>query len=399
MRSSVRIAVAMVSAVALVSCSRSEGRSVVAARSKPTSSVQPTQTARPDEDISTREASSPSENGGNASPSAPEQANETTTSSAPDSSALIAIGTGLDHEGGLYIVHRDGTGLRKISHGMEQAHSPAWSPDGRSIAFNGATHVTNGYDPSEGGIYIIDRDGTDQRLLLRDAFGAEWAPDGSWIAFTVSDTQSGQHIDVIRPDGTQRRSVTSSPMSESAPRWSPSGDRIAFIDGNSNISIVRPDGSDRKRLTPLSGGVQGAPAWSPDSRSIAYLARDGASLNTALYVIPVTGGTPRRLSLAVQTTDAVVSWSPDGSSISFVGPDFKIWVIHPDGSGSHAVTERSEGFQESPTWSPDGAEIAHIRWEGQTKNVWVQPVAGGPARRVAKTPQQASSLDYTPAGA
>lgn len=137
---------------------------------------------------------------------------------------------------------------------------PAWSPDGRTLAFAS----------NRGGrfrIWIMRADGGDPRAVTAAGAGdlaPTWSPDGRQIAF-VRQFPDGTADLLVRElaSGSERRIEL--PGVESGPAWSPAGDRIAFAsdrDGDLEIYTVRPDGSGLLRLTDNTVDDD-APAWLP----------------------------------------------------------------------------------------------------------------------------------------
>jgi Tol biopolymer transport system component len=202
--------------------------------------------------------------------------------------------------GQIYAVNPDGTGLTQLTHVAkhQMAADPAWSPDGRHIAFdsdmsgavrlwimdaNGShAHMVAGDQPNAAdvvpsftpdgrhlvfsrcimgdhcAIYSIRVDGTHQRALTRlrahADIGASVSPDGRQIAFV----RFGAHgitsqVYVMRADGSGAHAVTPPALEGSAPRWSPTGTLITFTSNccrpGSNIYVMHPDGTAIRRLT------------------------------------------------------------------------------------------------------------------------------------------------------
>jgi Tol biopolymer transport system component len=117
----------------------------------------------------------------------------------------------------LWLVRADGSGETQLT--SEPAHTgiwdndPAWSPDGREIAF---AHVRNqGSD-----LVVLTVSDRSQRILVRNGYYPVWSPDGSLIAFELSPGKRSS-IWVIHPDGSQLRRVTSSRLPDHAPVWQP----------------------------------------------------------------------------------------------------------------------------------------------------------------------------------
>jgi TolB protein len=196
-----------------------------------------------------------------------------------------------------------------------------------------------------------------------------FSPDGKKIAFG-----SDQDIFTMSANGTNKKRVTrSSTVEESAPAWSPDGTKIAFSStstGSGDIYVINQDGSGLTRLTtsPI-GDIQ--PAWSPDGTRIAFVRANTERENFKIYVMKAAResetNTPHRLTTArgsdVEEFDP--AWSPDGTRIAFshllkVGTDFQqdIYAIRANGSGQIRLTTTTTAFAQMPAWSPDGTKIA-----------------------------------------
>jgi Tol biopolymer transport system component len=166
---------------------------------------------------------------------------------------------------------------------------------------------------------------------------------------------------------------------EREPALSPDGSQVAFSwDGengdNFDIYVRLVDGGSVLRLT-TDAAPDFAPAWSPDSRRLAFLR------GNAVYIIPALGGIERKLVQFPQGRisppgtfplyDVRISWSPDGKLLAFGGANSNgpsvIWIVPTEGGEPRPVTTadpRSGGGQvgdSSPVFSPDGTEIAFIR--------------------------------------
>jgi dipeptidyl aminopeptidase/acylaminoacyl peptidase len=120
----------------------------------------------------------------------------------------------------------------------------------------------------------------DDVMAVRTVSDTEISPDGRWIAYVVTErdmkeNQANADIWLVAAAGDRPPvRLTTSPKNDSQPRWSPDGQRLAFVSSREEkpqIFLISPFGGEAVRLTDSKAGVQ-AFQWSPDGRRIAYLA-------------------------------------------------------------------------------------------------------------------------------
>jgi TolB protein len=274
--------------------------------------------------------------------------------------------------GRLYVVNANGSGTHPITPGSMTATEPSWSPDSTKVAFV-RVHALRGQ------IYVANVDGTGLRRVTPraiDAHSPTWSPDGRTIAF-VRDLYAAAVIYLVHPDGRAlhtfpgtskslcRRDMLMHPdcsTGDDEPAWSPRGDMLAFRStptGGAETFVSDIDARHLRRLTPGKLFPESA-SWSPDGTTIAF---DGEASGDAedIYTVSVHGTSTRQLTTDPHS-DRFPAWSPDGSKIAFesdrdhpsLDPDyesFEIYVMNKDGGHQQRLTWHSFDA-EDPAWQP-----------------------------------------------
>lgn len=245
----------------------------------------------------------------------------------------------VDQSQALWTIKLDGTGAIKLTAGGregEEDDSPAWSPDGKQIAFS---RYAGRFVHGEGvhHILVINADGTNERQLTEGDVGDKtptWSPDGKQIVFSRHNLETDpqqysyntrdEYLVVMDADGSNELALTRGGTIEQEPRWSPDGEFIAYS-SDSDLWVMRPDGSYPRPVSVPHTDSAGY-SWSPDSKNIAYIGARFIDGNRRVeYSVRTTnlGGTA--LGSAAVYTGSLDSftlartprWAPDGRSILF----------------------------------------------------------------------------------
>ncbi len=208
----------------------------------------------------------------------------------------------------LYVVNADGTDLHQVGGGTLSRSDPAWSPDGRLIAFRGHTIgvLPDAYPPDPAiGVYVIAPDGTGQAKVSQSA----------------------------RAGGAPNNYSFGGPYAGTAPSWSPDGRSLLFATGATDhhtLAIAAVDGHAEQALN-LPAGDDLLPIFSPDGSQIAFEQYSASALDDLVtaYVVNTDGTGLRRLtSPGTQPLNPMI-WSPDGQRVVTYGMDYAVIELVP----------------------------------------------------------------------
>jgi Tol biopolymer transport system component len=256
-------------------------------------------------------------------------------------------------DGAIYTSELDGGHEKQLYAGL--AWRPLWSPDGTKLAFQKFSS-----DSSTSVPVVVDADGSHPRELASGGWYQPvcWAGNAALVA-TPNSTIGDIYLFDVAGHGSLE--LTSDLGNKILGPQSCAADGSAVVyteysEYTSGLYVVGTDGSAPHEVSSVAGLV-GAPAWSPDGKTIAFTRYDG------VFTMSASGGAVKRLVAASRASS--VAWSPDGSSLAFVsyggapctrfGCPPQIHVVDADGSDER-ILSNAIGF--APEWSPDGTKLA-----------------------------------------
>ena len=163
----------------------------------------------------------------------------------PDWRKMVDMGSNSE----IYVMNADGSNAERLTYSGAFNSRPAWSPDGKKIAFQSdrdrrSPSLRGFHRTRDSEIYVMNADGSNVERLTYSGggnFGPVWSADGRKIAFT-SDRDGNREIYVMNADGSNVERLTHHDAYDFGPAWSPDGTKIAFSswrDGNFEIYVVR----------------------------------------------------------------------------------------------------------------------------------------------------------------
>lgn len=244
---------------------------------------------------------------------------------------------------------------------------------------------------------IIDQDGANFRAISsgnETLLTPRFSPRGDRVAFMALDDSGRANVQVLDL-GSGRRAVVGGNATSFSPRFAPNGAQLALSvesAGNTNLAMADIASGTIRPLT-SGGAIDTAPSFSPDGGQIVFESDRGGGQQ--IYIMGADGSGARRISFGEGRYSTPV-WSPKGDYIAFTrqkGNTFAIGIMKPDGSGERILTE---GYHnEGPSWAPNGRYIMFFREAGAGPKLFMVDVTGRVDVQIP-TPAFASDPAWSP---
>jgi len=315
----------------------------------------------------------------------------------------------------IWIVNKDGSDLQQITDGIYDDREPDWSPDGRTIVFSSDRSGT--YD-----LWKVDLStGELEQLTSDDAndYNPAYSPDGKSIAFVSQREEPG--IYQLELENGKESLVISTDLRLAAPSWSNDGSRILYTAYGSNVSYMYLANSADGRAEKISPGEEDLfpfrASWVSDSsfiytadgkikkRNINTGAIGSEEVETIPFEATVSLHRPSYERKHYNFDDAYVRTplgilgpvvSPDGRKVAFTALG-DIYIQEIDGEIIQLTDDPYVNLE--PDWSPDGNKLAYISDRGGRMEVWILDLVTGEERLLTdQTDKEVTMPSWSPDG-
>ena len=311
----------------------------------------------------------------------------------PDNKTIAFVWNGGGNQFDIYTKALGSAELQRLTHDSLPSIHPAWSPDGRQLAFvrEAGTELPQSQAGGDAQLIVLDTVTHRERLIRRmqDTLGMwgssnplagcetlSWSPDGDQMILTDPSgeehglisisTLTGEKKAISRPGGSDQDCYA---------RLSPDGKTIAFVRLISHavgyLYTVDVTGNHLNRLTREVKDLRGLD-WTPNGSHLVLAAKEGGVYQ--LRMISVQSGESRPLPAATASA-ADPSVSPNGKFIVFVEnhENWNIWrlPLKGDAIGTPQRFIASTGQNHSPSFSPDGRTIAFVSDRSGSPEIWL----------------------------
>lgn len=290
---------------------------------------------------------------------------------------------------------------RQLTSDGHQCVHPAWSPDGKWIAY---------HSPAAVGIWVIPASGGKPRRVSEFGSAPTWSPDSRTIAFTSMSPFSLAPFDLgdrgtiwtVALDGSALRQVTAPRVpygNHGSPTFTRDGKSIIFssLSRESALLILDLASGEFKPLLrvgvdiPRQIGSFASRLWDPvvhPTNGHIYFSAAGSNGQSTIWAAPLNGGKPVSIYVSESDTPTGLTISPDGRHLLFTRSFSKsrLMTLLPDGT-SNTLYEAQAQRVSIPGYSPNGKWLVFgVEVQGRNRDLWVRPAAGGEALPISSEP-------------
>jgi TolB protein len=249
----------------------------------------------------------------------------------------------------LIVADADGENQQKIASSSEPIMSPAWSPDGQSLAYVS-------FESKASAIYVqVLKTGERSRVSARAGINGApaWSPDGGTLALTLSRKDGDVDIYTLKLSSQTLTRMTFDPGIDTEPSWSSDGNKLYFSSdraGSPQIYEVDVDQPQRATRVTFDGNYNARPRLSPDGKQLAVVHQDSGNFRIAVLDLKTKG----MQVLSGGRQDESPSFAPNGATLIYATQDRGRGVlatVSVDGRVQQKLAA-STGDVREPVWSP-----------------------------------------------
>lgn len=209
----------------------------------------------------------------------------------------------------------------------------------------------------------------DDQFRFADVGSPDLSPDGQWVVYTVATTDAAadrRNVDlwIVKWDGSERRALThTADASETSPRWSRDGSKIAFLSARpgpargSQVWVLDWRGGEARQITGVRGGVSDFD-WAPDGTRLVIVGRHGTDVDDSPSDRTDRSGANRPLPPPIVIDK--YQFKRDGQTYVTGTSRNRLFIQPIDGGAATLLTSDGDYDESSPVWSPDGQAIAFV---------------------------------------
>lgn len=317
--------------------------------------------------------------------------------------------------GGIWVIPANGGEARQLS---EFGSRPAWSPDSRTIVFQSNPSsdlggaARNALSPST--LWVVDAEGGEPKPLTKVGVPAgghgspAWSPNGRRIAFEVDDFHSS-HVWTIAADGTDPKPVCPNPAAE--PSFTPDGKSICVSSWGIRLVSIDPETGTPAGDPVLLTGSFSLPSFvrrvvfSRDGKKMAISSLTSRNNISSIRIKGATGepdGEPTVLLANANLRNNFPAFSPDGGKIAFSscalgGSACDLWMMNNDGTNPTQITT-DEGNEMNPSWSTDGRNLSFLSNQTGKWSAWTVDIVTKRERKLFDSPENIEYGKVSPDG-